>query len=548
MGTDTPENVIEPRRRKLLVLALDAAEPALIREWAGDGTLPNIAALMAQGLVGATQGDDALYVGSTWPSFYTAVNPGRHGIYWIDRLVPGDYRVRRTSPADFARTPALWDVLGAAGRRVMVCDVPLSHNATGLHGVMLSEWGAHDALFGFSTEPPELAREILSTFGAHPVPAACDSSSRTLAEYREFAALLIRGAHDRAELTKSLLAREPWDFAIQVFSEAHCAGHQLWHFHDPKHPAFDHATTTSVGNLVCDVYVAIDTAIGEILRSVDDDTTVVLLSLHGMSYMAGNGPLLGAILERLGVFARDGSEAKDVIFRDTPSTLRHVLRSLGRRAKRAYHKLPLSVRAPLYEARQRVNREVLDRGSPMNVEPDRSHCYPCEMGPCVSGIRINLEGREFHGIVHPGADEQAFVDGLIRDLMDIVDPGTQRKLVRRVFRTSDVFHGARLDELPDLIIEWDLEQPVGTAVAGVNQETTRRASSPRIGVVELENRYCRTGEHRSGGVFIARGPGIQAAVLSREVRTLDLAPTFAAMIGCHMPNVDGRIIPELVQG
>lgn len=546
MGTDTPDaggGRTAARSPKLLVLAIDAAEPALLEQWTADGTMPNVAALMQQGLVGHSRGDEGFFVGATWPSFYTGVNPGRHGIYWLDRLVPGSYRIRSTSPADFLRTPALWDVLSAAGHRVLVCDVPLSYRRSGLNGLQTQEWGVHDAPFAFQTEPPELADELLASFGAHPAPVPCDRNGRTIEEYREFADQLARGAQTRADLTTSLLAREPWDLALQVFSEAHCAGHQLWHFHDPAHPAFDQATTDAAGNLLRDVYAAIDSAIGRIVRTLDEDTTVVVMSLHGMSYIAGAGPLVGDILERLGVLVREQvDEAAPAA--PAPVSLRQRAVAL---AKRAYHLLPRSVRAPLYGARQRVNTQLLDRGTPIDVDPARSRCYPCEMGATVSGIRINLAGRESQGIVAPGADEDAFCAELTGYLLELEDPDTHRKLVHRVFRTKELFHGDRLHELPDLIIEWDLAQANASATVGRGQNATLRAASPRIGVVEYHNRYGRTGEHRIGGMFVARGPGIAAGVLPREASTLDLAPTFAAMVGCRMPDVDGSVIPELVK-
>ncbi len=112
--------------KKLLVLVADAANPALLRSWAADGTLPNIGKLISGGVIADLCGPDPLYVGSTWPSFYTGLNPAGHGFYWTDQHRTGTYRIHHVAPDDFARNPALWDVLSDAGRRVLVMDVPLS--------------------------------------------------------------------------------------------------------------------------------------------------------------------------------------------------------------------------------------------------------------------------------------------------------------------------------------------------------------------------------------------------------------------------------------
>jgi hypothetical protein len=117
-----------------------------------------------------------------------------------------------------------------------------------------------------------------------------------------------------------------------------------------------------------------------------------------------------------------------------------------------------------------------------------------------------------------------------------------------VHRTADLFRGAHLDQLPDLIVEWNPEIALGTAVAGNGAGSRVRATSPKVGMVEQVNTYCRTGDHQLGGMFVARGPGIRPGPLDRVVSNLDLAPTFAQMMGCAMTGVDGRLIPELLAG
>jgi predicted AlkP superfamily phosphohydrolase/phosphomutase len=517
--------------RQLLVLAIDAASPSLLRSWAADGTLPNISRLMATGLVGDTCAVGPLFVGNTWPCFYTGLNPGGHGLYWFEQLRTGSYRTERLTPADVGRRKALWEILSDAGHRVLVLDVPLSRRSPELNGAQVVEWRTHDALSG-------LKKRILRITNERPAPATCDAPTRSLREYHDLADNLARSAAARARLTCELLSDEPWDFAIQVFKEAHCAGHQLWHFHDPAHPAFDAATTGENGDLVRQVYVAIDGAIGEILTRVEPATTVVLLTLHGMSWMSGASRILREVLIRLGVTHAPSSEPPT-----RPLTPRE---RLVERLRAAYHRVPDWIRRPLYDMRVHISRRWLGGALPPGFDPDRSKCFPVETGPLVGGIRLNLRGREPMGALSPGAESEEFCARLTRLLLEINRPETGRPLVRRVLRTADLHHGAFVDELPDLLVEWDLE-PLGTTVAGTGAGAVLRAESPRIGLIEMVNGYCRTGEHRPEGMFVARGPGLTPGALGRAVSNLDLAPTLARRLGCEMPNVDGELIPELLQ-
>ncbi len=374
-------------------------------------------------------------------------------------------------------------------------------------------------IFGFQTAPRSVGRRILRSVGTHPAPAACDTPRRSLAEYRELAAQLVQGAAARAQLTSQLLVGEQWDFAIQVFNELHCAGHQLWHFHDPFHPAFDAANMGSTGNLLRDAYIAVDAAIGEILTHVEPSTTVALVTLHSMSYLAGASPLLPEILRRLGV-----TTAPPAAPPPGPRTGR--ARFLGA-LRAAYHLLPEGFRRPLWRLRSRIAERWLGQGSPISIDPERSSCFAVDTGPGVGGIRLNLRGREPSGILSPGAEADAFCAELSAHLMELTRPDTGKPIVRQVRRTADLFQGARADALPDLLVEWDLDAPLGTTAVGTGAAAVLRAHSPRIGLVEAVSDHCRTGEHRREGLLIARGPGLVPGQLDRVISTLDLAPTFA---------------------
>jgi hypothetical protein len=130
--------------------------------------------------------------------------------------------------------------------------------------------------------------------------------------------------------------------------------------------------------------------------------------------------------------------------------------------------------------------------------------------------------------------------------MTVTRPESTTPLVRRVMRTAEHFSGPHLASLPDLLIEWEPEPPMGTAAAGDGTAATWRAHSPAIGLVEKANAYCRTGEHRIDGLMIACGASVTPGRLERTVSILDLAPTFARMLGCEMQETSGSAIPELL--
>lgn len=533
------------RPQKLLVLALDAASPHRLRAWAADGTMPRLADLLARGVQAPTRSVEGVYVGGTWPSFIMGRGPGRHGVYWLDRVVPGTYRMQRADDQALAPEPGIQDVLSEAGHTCVVLDVPLTPLSSRVAGPQVVEWGVHDAVFGFTTRPPELAAELADRHGRHPAPPHCDAK-RDPADYRTFADQLVAGAAARAELTLDLLARTPdWSFAIQVFSETHCAGHQLWHTHDPRHPAHD----PHGDDLLRAVYAAVDAAVGRIVDGVGPDTAVVLVDLHGMGASGGSSLLLEPLLQRLGIDVPEGGATPEP---GDGSRGLPAAPSPGRSPKEwlraAYHLLPASVRTRVYEWRQGANQRM-GRGSPLGRDMSVTRAFHVGLGTGApfSSIRLNLVGREPTGTLRPGAEADAFVAELTAELEALVDPRTGAPAVARVIRTRDLFDGPRLDHLPDLLVEWTMEPPRGTTAVADGRESRWSVESPTVGLLEAVNDYCRTGEHRPDGLVVAVGPGTRPATVPRTLSIVDLAPTFAAALGVSMPGAEGEPVPELLE-
>ncbi|MBK5189462.1 MAG: hypothetical protein JJD97_14555 [Gemmatimonadaceae bacterium] len=163
----------------------------------------------------------------------------------------------------------------------------------------------------------------------------------------------------------------------------------------------------------------------------------------------------------------------------------------------------------------------------------------------MSGIRLNLVGREPRGIVAPGDDAERFVATLASALRAIVDEVSGAPLVTRVMRTRELYDGEHLDALPDLLVEWNEAVAIGSTTLGAGAGARVRARSQGIGVVEGANDYGRSGEHRPGGWFVAAGAGIAHGRLGRAPSLLDLAPTLARMLGVELEGVEGEAIAEI---
>jgi len=521
---------------RILVLGIDAGHHALLETWASDGTLPTLRTLRARGLTGDTESLEGFFVGSTWPSFYTGASPAEHGLHSLVQLRPGTYTLERRAHGELVRREPFWVHVGRAGHRVAILDVPLSRVTSELNGIQMVEWGSHDALYGFRTWPPRLAREVTARFGAHPLTDSCDVDQRSPEQFADFTRRLIAGVRGKAALTRHHLAHGEWDLFVQVFTEAHCAGHQAWHLHDHSSPGWDARAVAVTGDPLRQVHVAIDAALAEILADVGRDTLVIVLASHGMSHRVGAQFLLGEALVRLGAAA------------PAPPPLADGEGRLHAMLAHGWSYTPELLRRPLRVARRGVERwrEARAWPRPLPAHAGDGRCFVVDNGLVVGGIRLNLAGREPRGTL-TAATAPEFCRQLRHDLLDLVDADSGRPLVQRVLRTDDLYQGACRDELPDVLVEWSQERALGSATVGTGRGAVVRVTSARIGTLSGTNSYCRSGDHRREGSFVAVGPGIAPGRLAEPVSIMDFAPTLAGRLGVTLPPAAGRAIPRLLE-
>ena len=527
-------------RTRTLFLEIDSGDKVLIRKWAADGKLPTFARLLHDGLVGDTMSVEGFFVGATWPSLYTGVSPARHGFHSLMQLRAGTYDFYRAQPGVDVKHEPFWSALSRAGRRVAILDVPLSSLTDGLNGVQTVEWGVHDSVYGFQAQPETLREEILASYGPHPIKGLCNNYGRTPDDFRMLRDDLVSGVEKKAQWTRQLLRRGGWDFFCQVFSEAHCVGHQCWHLHDPTSPAHDAELARAVGDPVEEVYVALDAAVGSIIGEVGPDTLVVVLAGHRMSHKYGAQFLLPEILVRLGVARKTRAPKRSV----TKATLDSVLTS-------GWQRVPTFVKSGLQGLRVRTRDWVTEAHRDIAphlraLDRAKSQCFMMDNGFPVSGLRVNLAGREPQGIIQPGAALDAFCAALTDDLLEIVDQDSGAPLVSGVKRTATIYDGPYLDRLPDLLVEWNEDVRLGSANCGNPHGSLLRIDSPKTGELSAVNEYPRTGDHRPQGLFMARGPNVTSGHLERTVSLMDFAPTFARGLGVTLAEVDGTPIEELL--
>jgi predicted AlkP superfamily phosphohydrolase/phosphomutase len=138
----------------------------------------------------------------------------------------------------------------------------------------------------------------------------------------------------------------------------------------------------------------------------------------------------------------------------------------------------------------------------------------------ASFVRVNLRGREPHGIINPGRDYEGLLSQIETDLRLLVDVRSGEPAVERVIRTAEAFRCGPPTSLPDLVVEWKSTSYL-----------MDRVNHPKAELVQDKQYYNRSSHHTMYGSIFAAGPSIREGGDVSEVSPLDFAPLFLSLIG-----------------
>ena len=490
-------------KTKILFIGLDSVDPVLLKKLIRSGELPVLGALWERGLWGEVSNFPGFGNGVYWPCFFTGVNPGRHGRYFVYQIATGSYHITLFDDDNVLKCEPFWSVLGRAGKRVAIIDVFRAPLTKDLNGIQVSDWTAHSPPYPPRSWPPELISDVIERYGADPLNGNCDAYGPDPDDYVKLVHQLLDRVEMKTRMSCDYLERGGWDLFLTVFAEAHDIGHRAWHLHDTAHILHNPEWVRRHGDPVKAVYVGLDHAVGRLLDNVGPGTTVVVLAGLGIEPDYTANHLMDDILCRI-EFGPDANPAQSIKGRIT-----------------AYRKfVPPGVR-------RFIRRSVLKKRFVLSASDwHRRKFFAIPHDENSGAVRINVIGRESRGVIEPGEEYDVCCETLTKDLLDIVNLHTGEPIIGEVVKVADICDGAHVGDLPDLLAVWHRPKPI-SAVA-----------SPRIGEIRKPYPGTRTGDHTANGMFLAQGPTVARGDIRTPVRVTALAPTIAALLNVELPQTE----------
>jgi predicted AlkP superfamily phosphohydrolase/phosphomutase len=498
---------------RVLALAFDGADYALVQRFMAEGRLPTISRLAREGAFGPLRSTIPAFTPTAWSSFLTGLNPGRHGIFNFTTN-PNRGTQKLESAASRAGTP-IWRLLGTAGIRSAYVGVPFTYPAEPLDGIVVTGYGGPER----PQILPASAEERI--FAAYPdlVTAHHPMAERWWEDFPAYTERLLEHADDIAGVCKLIFELEPELGLLCVdFMSTDHVGHLGYSRFDPEHPAHEPDQT---GDEILRVYERVDAACGELIEAATEcygeEPTVLIFSDHGMK------PLywmfhLDRWLEEDG-HLRFRKRSLQPWRHGRLDYLARVDQKLVRTVSwygRALDKIPF------------LPRPAKDRAF-ADIDFGRTRAYA-----------FASSGQLYLGELTGARDDPAYVEALVAELSQIPHPQTGEPAFQ-VLRKEELYSGPFLDKAPELVLLPYDER--------INVNPSRRRwehAFERHERLDPEISYGYSGHHGVNGILAAAGPGIEPAAVPDGTEIVQLPATILSLLGLSAEGLDGEPLAAIL--
>jgi predicted AlkP superfamily phosphohydrolase/phosphomutase len=273
-------NFWKARRRRVMVIGLDCAEPELVfNRWLDQ--LPNIRSLINQGVHGPLRSCDPPITVPAWAVMTSSKKPGTLGVYGFRNRADHSYDNHVIANSTAIKVDRVWDILSRHDKRVILVGIPQTFPPKPVNGILVGDFLTPDTKSDY-TYPSEFKNEITKVVGEYILDVREFRSDKKDSILKE----IFEMTRKRFQLARYLVAEKEWDYFMMVEIGVDRIQHAFWACMDRTHRNY-HAGNC-YENAILDYYRLIDAEIGELLKFADKNTTVLVVSDHGAQKMEGS--------------------------------------------------------------------------------------------------------------------------------------------------------------------------------------------------------------------------------------------------------------------
>jgi len=512
--------------KKVFCIGLDGVTFDLLMPWIRDGKLPNLEKLLRNGAWGNLESTIPYNSPVAWSSFITGKNPGKHGIFNFGYYGNDSYDTKLVNSL-IRKGKSFWSILGEYGKRVGIINVPVTYPPEKVNGFLISGLMSPDVNEKICY-PSGLYRELVSNIGNFSIKVY----PRDFVRFNRFDELfdeMMRVIDKRHAIVNYLMESKPWDFFNIVFSTTDCVQHYFWRHMDPDHPFHQQSIAPKYRDCILRVHQRLDAIIGDLMGKLDNNTTVIIMSDHGMGANSDKTVSLNNWLAQEGfLFYKDATRNK--------INLKKRVVLFGKKYLSRKYKGKLKNFSWLTAKTHSIYRD-------MQVDWARTKAFSDDNR---GTIWINLKGRHPCGIVEPGAEYENIREFIFEKLKKFTDPENGEMVFKHVLKREQIYKGECVNNAPDIILHQGDRK-----YAYIHQSSTAAEHTLAIKNLSMEaikQKAIRDADHRQEGCLILNGPDIKKGNHLVGIKIVDIAPTILYLMGVPIPkDMDGRCIAEAIK-
>ncbi len=462
------------------------------------GLLPNFQRLRTSGVAGILKSTIPPLTPPAWMSISTGLSPAKHGVYdfWQYDRTENTASVRVMTHRKSGK--AIWNILSEWGKRVIVANVPTTYPPEPVNGIMLSGYMAPGIMADVSY-PASFRAQLLQAVPDYHIDLdpALDRNQTSKMLYETW-----QMTRTRISLLRLLLKKD-WDFFYIVFTGPDRIQHECWE----KVSSFDPQAVA--------YYQLLDEALGMVLKSLQPEDVVMVVSDHGFRGIQRQFYLQEYLLRQGLLHVKDrNAYHRTTLVHTCKEGIRKLLWSLGLQGASTV------LRRHLWNRSSGVNAK--NSGIPQLPDLDWKHTHAWLQ--CVSGG----QGGYADIFLDDSLTEEQIVH-LAASLKAISDPETGKQLVAEIHREDAFGTGPFAPTERHLVL-------IANENATFNTE---------IGHKNLWQTCAMTGIHHPDGVLYLLGNGVKQGVTIAPAHAYDVVPTILSLMNLPLsPELDGKVIED----
>ena len=211
----------------------------------------------------------------------TSQDPGSLGVYGFRNRSDHSYNKLSFANSASIKAPAIWDHLAQQGKKSIIVGVPPNYPPRRVNGISIGCFLTPDTVKNDFTYPTNIKSRINALVGEYPT----DVKNFRTNDKERLKKEIFDLSRKQWQVVRWLLTENEWDYFHFVDIGLDRMHHGFWNYFDPTHVQFQPGNPHQ--DAIPEYYLWLDQQIGEVLKVLDNDTIVLVVSDHGAQRLDG---------------------------------------------------------------------------------------------------------------------------------------------------------------------------------------------------------------------------------------------------------------------